>query len=59
LIQQNPFSFTVQSWLVAMCVNATKVVVTTINFVCTTPRPMKLMLFTLANLLLLEIIYLF
>jgi hypothetical protein len=40
----------VQSQLGDMFVGATKVVVTTINFVTTAPRPMKLMVFTSANL---------
>jgi hypothetical protein len=44
--------------LVAMCVGRTKPVVSIINFVCTAPRSMKLMLFTLANLWLMKIIYL-
>jgi hypothetical protein len=58
LIQVDPFSSTMQSSLVDMFVGAIKVVVTTINFTCTASWPMKMMLFTLANLSPTEIIYL-
>jgi hypothetical protein len=52
------FSLVMQSQLIDMFVGATKTVVTTINFVCTAPQPMKLMLFTLANLSPMKITYL-
>jgi hypothetical protein len=52
------FSLVMQSQLIDMFVGATKTVVTTINFMCTAPQPMKLMLFTLANLSPMKITYL-